>query len=46
MHNGMTGPGTSLSLVKEQRTGGWLHSSATVTPAFCVSGKLFTLGFV
>jgi hypothetical protein len=34
MHNGITGPGTSLSLVKEQRTVDPLHCNDTVTPSF------------
>jgi hypothetical protein len=46
MHNLMTVPGTSLPLVREHGLAGPLHCSATVTPAFLISGKLSTLGFV
>ena len=50
MHKGMTGPGTSLSLVKEQRFAGPLHCNDTVLMTLLIgiliSGRLSTLGFV
>jgi hypothetical protein len=46
MHSGITGPGTSLSLVREQLIAGPLHCNVTVTPSLLISGRLSTLGFV
>ena len=51
MHIGITGPGTLQSLDKEQPIAGLLHCNETVINSallngICISGRLFTLGFV
>ena len=51
MHIGITEPGTLQSLDKEQPIAGLLHCNETVPNSpllngICISGRLFTLGFV